>query len=155
MVSKMFPEFKIVRTTRVGGSRDNGLLSIKADLTLKRREPLSRLRQELEKRKSRGEKDITIWYIRGYPRIVPLSENLNHLTVCYHNVRGLRSKIAVFMQNVYVSSYEIILFTEIWLDYSISDLELQLQLSSYNICRTDRSSSTSEKTRAGGYLIAR
>lgn len=100
IVSKVFPEIKVVRATRVGGSRDDGLLSIKvslrdsedalkilrgksrfepvrvkADLTLKQREHLSRLRQELESRKSRGEQDITIRYIRGNPKIVSLSKN--------------------------------------------------------------------------------
>ncbi|CAH2108988.1 unnamed protein product [Euphydryas editha] len=44
--------------------------SIKADLTPLQREYLKYLREELDKRISSGEKDVTIKYIQGQPKIV-------------------------------------------------------------------------------------
>ncbi|KAJ2940142.1 hypothetical protein O0L34_g14181 [Tuta absoluta] len=44
--------------------------SIAADLTPMQREYLKYLREELEKRKSEGEKDLTIKYVQGRPTIV-------------------------------------------------------------------------------------
>lgn len=52
-----------------------GQIRVKADLTVKQRDYMSQLHRELESRKSNGEKDITIRYIRGTPKIVPLSKN--------------------------------------------------------------------------------
>lgn len=100
IISKVFSEIKVIRTMRVDRKRDEDLMSVKvvlrdsedalkilrnknkfgqirvkADLTVKQRDYMSQLHRELESRKSNGEKDITIRYIRGTPKIVPLSKN--------------------------------------------------------------------------------
>lgn len=75
------------------------------------------------------------------------------INVLYQNVRGLRSKLMEFKQNVLVNSPDIICITESWLNNRIFDHEV-VSLSDYTIFRRDRSSSASDKTDGGGTFIA-
>ncbi|WP_219823849.1 hypothetical protein, partial [Enterobacter cloacae complex sp. CH23B] len=52
-------------------------LYIKDDSTLKQREYLSKLRDELNSRLDRGEKDLTIKFIKGIPSIISKSKSKN------------------------------------------------------------------------------
>lgn len=70
----------------------------------------------------------------------------------YQNVRGLRTKLVELLCSAVTCDYDIIVLTETWLDYKISDVELGL--SEYSIYRKDRSDETSSKSRGGGVLIA-
>lgn len=85
MISQVFPEISFVRVTcvdcllsikvtlkksedalKILRSRNRFRpVTVRANLTLKQTEYLSQLRQELEKRKSKVEKYITIHYVRG------------------------------------------------------------------------------------------
>lgn len=51
--------------------------SIVADITPLQREYLKHLREELEERTEKGEKDLTIKYVRGHPAIVKISAQKN------------------------------------------------------------------------------
>ncbi|KAH1016148.1 hypothetical protein HUJ04_007418 [Dendroctonus ponderosae] len=78
-----------------------------------------------------------------HDRPIPKSHKSKSFSVCYQNVRGLRTKLNELMQAVYI---------ETWLNEDFSHSELNLN--NYNIYRTDRNSSTSKHKRGGGVLIA-
>ena len=75
------------------------------------------------------------------------------LNVVYQNTRGLRTKLAEFKQNVYVSDPDVLCVTESWLKSTISDHEL-VDLNVYNIFRRDRESVVGAKLEGGGVFIA-
>jgi len=61
------------------------------------------LREELESRRSKGEPDLFIKYVKGSPTIVSKyshpSKNAEHffiLNILYQNVRGLLTKLIFF-----------------------------------------------------------
>lgn len=74
-----------------------------------------------------------------------------HINVYYQNVRGLRTKLDYLIHNVPLHDYDVIIFTETWLNSSFFDSELGL--SNYEIFRFDRVGDNSNK-RGGGVLIA-
>ncbi|KAK9758999.1 hypothetical protein QE152_g331 [Popillia japonica] len=124
----------VLRVLRSKNKKSLAPVSISADLTVKQREYLKKLRTELREINEQGHnKTIS-------------------LTVFYQNVRGLRTKL----QDVYLEShnlnYDVIILTETWLLDSIPSSELFCP--SYSVYRRDRDSSTSLKQRGGGVLIA-
>lgn len=78
--------------------------------------------------------------------------NKESISVCYQNVRGLRTKCRDFLLSVAISDYDIICVSESGLNENFNDGELVD--SSYSVFRKDRSSTTSSKNRGGGVLIA-
>lgn len=74
------------------------------------------------------------------------------VTIFYQNVRGLKSKIELFSQEVLNNNFDIICLTETWLNSSISSSELFD--GRYMVFRRDRESSSSVKREGGGVLIA-
>lgn len=68
-------------------------------------------------------------------------------------MRGLRTKLELLkLINLSVINYDVLIFTETWLNDSILDSELGLD--GYQIFRKDRSSLTSDYSRGGGVLVA-
>ena len=80
------------------------------------------------------------------------SFSLSELMVYYQNVRGLRTKLKEFAENISLTNYHIILLTETWLKTDIHSSELGLQ--NYLVFRNDRNLEATGKTRGGGVLIA-
>lgn len=54
----------------------NSKIRIKSDLTPMQREYLRSLGEQLEERRKKGERDITIKYVRGVPKIINIPKNL-------------------------------------------------------------------------------
>lgn len=74
------------------------------------------------------------------------------LKIYYQNVRGLRTKTSSVFRGVCLSSYDIIIFTETWLDDSYYNSELFD--GRYLVWRRDRDYSRTGQRRGGGVLIA-
>jgi hypothetical protein len=74
------------------------------------------------------------------------------LNIYYQNVRGLRSKTATFLRNLYLSSYDVIILTETWLVDSVSDSELFDDR--FVVWRRDRDYERTQQGRGGGVLVA-
>ena len=72
------------------------------------------------------------------------------LTIYYQNVRGLRTKTNQLYLSLSSSDYDVIAFSETWLNGKILNSELS---SEYNIYRADRNPGTSGLERGGGVLI--
>lgn len=73
--------------------------------------------------------------------------------IYYQNVRGLKTKRVVLSENILQSSYNIIAFTETWLNSNIMDREIID--SRYTVYRKDRDLKTvKSKIDGGGVLIA-
>lgn len=71
----------------------------------------------------------------------------------YQNVRGINTKLDVFVRNVSLFDYDIIVLSETWLRQEVNDSELGL-LPNYSIFRCDRCSVIENDIRGGGVLIA-
>lgn len=69
------------------------------------------------------------------------------LLIYYQNVRGMRTKLHLFNENLHSYDFDIIALTETWLDSSVFDNEICS--SKYYVYRQDR-----ERKRGGGVLIA-
>lgn len=75
------------------------------------------------------------------------------LSIYYQNVRGLRTKTNDLFKNVVCGYFDIIVFTETWLNSGVHDNELFDDR--YNVFRRDRESSGfHNKKDGGGVLIA-
>lgn len=75
------------------------------------------------------------------------------LNIYYQNVRGLRTKTIDLFNNVICNDFDIIIFTETWLNSSVFDSELFD--SRYVVYRRDRESSGfHSKKDGGGVLVA-
>lgn len=72
------------------------------------------------------------------------------LSIYYQNVRGLRSKTHDIRLNTSLCDFDIICFTETFLNSSINDYEIFSK--NYTVLRRDRDSSTSDKLDGGGVL---
>lgn len=72
--------------------------------------------------------------------------------IYYQNVRGIRSKVHDVYKNILLTDYKVIVFTETWLNSSISKSEFID--SRYVVYRRDRESSSNSKLEGGGVLIA-
>ncbi|KAL0870278.1 hypothetical protein ABMA27_005303 [Loxostege sticticalis] len=77
---------------------------------------------------------------------------LTELNIYYQNIRGMRTKTNVILQNIMLCSYDVIVLTETWLNSSIFDNEFID--SRYRVYRRDRSVLSSSKLDGGGVLIA-
>lgn len=73
------------------------------------------------------------------------------INIYYQNVRGLRTKTAVFFRNVCSNSYDVICLTETWLMDGISDSEFD---DGYLVWRRDRDYTHTSQMMGGGVLIA-
>ena len=69
----------------------------------------------------------------------------------YQNAGGFRTKLREFQQAVSCSFYDILAFSETWLNSQITNDELGL--SNFDIFRVDRDTTGSEKKRGGGVII--
>ncbi|KAG6457452.1 hypothetical protein O3G_MSEX010311, partial [Manduca sexta] len=74
------------------------------------------------------------------------------ISIYYQNVRGLRTKTAVFYRNMCLSAYDIVCLTETWLNGSIVDSELFDDR--YLVWRSDRDYLDRKQNKGGGVLIA-
>lgn len=72
------------------------------------------------------------------------------LVLYYQNVRGLRTKLNDLHMTLSACDYDVVVFTETWLNDNIMDTELTNE---YVIYRCDRSPATSQFRRGGGVLI--
>jgi len=131
---------------------------ITSDKTPKQRLYFQNLRKELDKRRSDGESNLTIKYVKGIPSIVnsAVQKKLISFTkfqLYYQNVRNLVSKLNTLTPLLCTSGLDIIAFTETWFYPSISTSELNF--SNYTVFRCDRSYyCDSSSGRGGGVLIA-
>lgn len=74
------------------------------------------------------------------------------VSMYYQNVRGLRTKASILYRNVCVNSYDIICFTESWLNDGFFNNELFDDR--YVVWRRDRNYAVTEQKKGGGVLIA-
>lgn len=74
------------------------------------------------------------------------------INIYYQNVRGLRTKTAVFYRNVCINNFDIVCLTETWLLDGISDSELFDDR--YLVWRRDRDYTHTSQIMGGGVLIA-
>lgn len=74
------------------------------------------------------------------------------VSIYYQNVRGLRTKTNDVYKNILINNYNIIVFTETWLNCNISNSEFIDER--YTVYRRDRMCSESSKKDGGGVLIA-
>lgn len=74
------------------------------------------------------------------------------LSVYYQNVRGLKSKLSTLHIGTLLGDYDILCFTETWLNNNVLDGEVFPE--NYNVYRRDRASSACRKLEGGGTLIA-
>lgn len=76
------------------------------------------------------------------------------ITVYYQNVRGLKTKTHETYCNISHCNYDLIIFTETWLNNSV--LSSELFIDKYKVYRRDRNSSKYCQTKSdgGGVLIA-
>jgi len=82
-----------------------------------------------------------------------LTKNSNSfLNIYYQNVRSLNNKLTLLKSLSPLSLYNILIFTETWLNDNIHSSELGLY--DYIIYRYDRNEKTSSLSRDGGVLIA-
>ncbi|XP_053690851.1 uncharacterized protein LOC128739393 [Sabethes cyaneus] len=97
--------------------------------------------------------------IRGEPcdnTIQPITKPVpnrieNSITIYYENVRGLRTKIDDLFLAASDVEYDIIVFTETWLNEEINSA--QLFGANYTVYRNDRDPIATGKKRGGGALI--
>lgn len=75
------------------------------------------------------------------------------LHVAYQNVRGMRTKLYNFKENIESNHHDIVFVTESWLNDTVDDCEL-VDGDFYSIFRRDRGSSSSTKKDGGGVLVA-
>lgn len=69
------------------------------------------------------------------------------VSMYYQNVRGLRTKASILYRNVCVNSYDIICFTESWLNDGFFNNELFDDR--YVVWRRDRNYAVTEQKRGG------
>ena len=74
------------------------------------------------------------------------------LRLFYQNVRGIRTKTSDVYQSVLNSNYDVLVFTETWLNNSIVSNEFVD--GRYNVFRRDRETTSSSRLDGGGVLIA-
>ncbi|XP_055590275.1 uncharacterized protein LOC129742401 [Uranotaenia lowii] len=80
------------------------------------------------------------------------SEPLDFINIYYQNVGGINSCVTDYLLATSCSCYDIITFTETWLnDHTLSN---QIFGSDYSVFRCDRSSRNSRKATGGGVLLA-
>src|SRR5436190_1873235 len=72
------------------------------------------------------------------------------IKVYYQNVRGMKTKLKDIYNEILVNSYDIILFTESWLNKSVLDGEI-CDLNNYFLYRRDRDNP--DKAEGGGVMI--
>lgn len=77
---------------------------------------------------------------------------VNNLRVFYQNVRGIRTKTNEIYNALLNTDFDIIVFTETWLNKSVYSSEFIDNR--YNVYRRDRESSNTSKLDGGGVLIA-
>ncbi|XP_077300450.1 uncharacterized protein LOC143921156 [Arctopsyche grandis] len=77
---------------------------------------------------------------------------MDSINLYYQNVRGLRTKTDIFLRNINMSNYDIILLTETWLIDTISDEKLFDER--YIVWRRDRNYVRLNQKRGGGCLVA-
>lgn len=71
--------------------------------------------------------------------------------VYYQNMGGIKGKLNNIFESLNCSIYDILIFTETWLDDGINDAEVCP--SSFSVYRMDRNVKNSKKTRGGGVAI--
>ena len=79
-------------------------------------------------------------------------ESVSTLIIYYQNVRGLRTKVQSFYDEVCASDFDFLCLTETWLSADVGDAELFPML--YNVVRCDRAFAACDLTRGGGVLLA-
>lgn len=78
----------------------------------------------------------------------------SNLTCYYQNVRGLRTKTQdIFVSSVAATEYDLVAFTESWLNDTINSSEL-FDLMRFEVFRSDRNYTAMNKHRGGGVLLA-
>lgn len=70
----------------------------------------------------------------------------------YQNVGGLRTKLNDLKRNFELSSYNVVMFSESWLNDAFTVSEVKF--AGYEVYRSDRNAVIANKTRGGGVLIA-
>ena len=75
------------------------------------------------------------------------------MSVFYHNVGGLRSKISDFALKLVSMPYDVIVLAETWLNEDFLTSEI-FDCNFYNVFRKDRCTKTTGLKRGGGVLIA-
>ncbi|CAH2087196.1 unnamed protein product [Euphydryas editha] len=73
------------------------------------------------------------------------------LTIYYQNVRGIRTKLHDVYKNVLTCNYQVIIFTETWLNDNIFTAEILDDR--YQVFRRDRQSNTFDKGKEGGGVL--
>lgn len=79
------------------------------------------------------------------------------LSTYYRNVRGLNTKTSTTKMRIEAANYDIIGFTETWLQDGVNDSEIfptQPPAKHYNVFRSDRNLALSGKSTGGGVLLA-
>lgn len=85
--------------------------------------------------------------------MVFLTVTMDSISIFYQNTRGLRTKTHIFLRNVAINNYDIIVLTETWLNEDV--LSTELFDSRYAVFRRDRcSTGFHSKKEGGGVLIA-
>lgn len=77
--------------------------------------------------------------------------NITKLILYYQNVRGLRTKCSQLYNNILCNNYDVLLFTETWLQDDIFDSELCDDR--YDVYRCDRNLQLTDKRTGGGVMI--
>lgn len=74
-------------------------------------------------------------------------------SVYYQNVRGVNTKINTIFSALHDSEYDVLAFTESWLQSGVNSAEL-IPSYKYNTYRKDRNLDVTNKSRGGGVLLA-
>ncbi|CAH2109043.1 unnamed protein product [Euphydryas editha] len=74
------------------------------------------------------------------------------INIYYQNVRGLRTKTEDVLKNILINNYNVIVFTETWLNSNVTNLEFIDKR--YTVYRRDRLCSETTKKDGGGVLVA-
>lgn len=74
------------------------------------------------------------------------------VSIYYQNVRGLRTKTEEVLKNILINNYDLIVFTETWLNCNIMSSELLDKR--YTVYRKDRLCYRTSKKDGGGVLVA-
>lgn len=74
------------------------------------------------------------------------------LNVFYQNVRGLRTKCLTIYNNILSCDYDILCFTETWLQSDIFDTEI-CDTAKYDVFRCDRNLVSTSKATGSGVMI--
>ena len=92
------------------------------------------------------------FYQRQVPNHCKYLQTTNNLSVFYHNVDCLRSKIYDFALKIVSMPYDVIILTATWLNEDFL-IPVIFDCNMYNVCRKDRCTKTTGLKRGEGVLI--